>query len=215
MYSLWERVINSTEVYLWLRWGAVCMCVPVCGWCLAWGHVSCLTTRHPMSGKPRNFSKDFPWADGGFLSGTELRTHALSCDYAKYTQEVKTSTILQSLIFKTYFFLTFSLFSWPTFFSLTFQDRLVFPKAMHWVFLSRKSPCWAWCQTQRRYSAPYQAVFPCWVPHPSTKLLWPRSRDVCRPLNASMRRSWEGFYAGQSPTNMTKKLDLTLFQPSL
>lgn len=118
MYSLWERIINSTEVYLWLRWGAVCMCLPVCGWCLACGHVSCLTTRHPMSGKPHNFSKDFPWADGGFLSGTELRTHALPCDYAKYTQEVNTSTILQNLIFKTYFFPTFSLFNWPKFFLL-------------------------------------------------------------------------------------------------
>lgn len=92
----------------------VCMCVPVCGWCLAWGHVSSLTTRHPISGKPHNFSKDFPWADSGFLSGVELRTHALPCDYAKYTQEVHTSTILQSLIFKT-FFLILSLFSSPPF----------------------------------------------------------------------------------------------------
>lgn len=28
-----------------LRWVAVCVCVPVCGWCLAWGHFSCFTSQ--------------------------------------------------------------------------------------------------------------------------------------------------------------------------
>lgn len=44
---------------------------------------------------------------------------------------------------------------------LTLQGPSLYPKAMRWVFLSRKSPCWAWYQTQQRYSAPYRAVFPC------------------------------------------------------
>lgn len=91
------------------------------------------------------------------------------------------------------------------FYFLTLQDLSLYPKAMHWVFLFRKSPCWAWYQTQQRCSAPYRAVFPCSAPHPSTRLLWPRSRDVCHPLSASTHHSWEGFYAGQSSNsfNMT------------
>lgn len=61
------------------------MCVPVCGWCLAWGHLSCLTIRHQVFGKPHSISKVFNgWflyifraADTGFVSCAEL--HTLSC----------------------------------------------------------------------------------------------------------------------------------------
>lgn len=45
--------------------------------------------------------------------------------------------------------------------SFSSQGLSPFPKATHWVFLSRKSLCWAWCPTPQRCSAPYRAVSPC------------------------------------------------------
>lgn len=91
-----------------------------------------------------------------------------------------------------------SAYSHPHWFSFTLQVLWLSPKATCWVFPSRKSPCWAWFQTQRRSSAPYLVASPCWAPPLSTRSLWLRSRDVFHPRSASTHRSWEEFYAGQS-----------------
>lgn len=90
--------------------------------------------------------------------------------------------------------------------SFSSQGLSPFPKATHWVFLSRKSLCWAWCPTPQRCSAPYRAVSPCWAPHPSTKSPWPKSRDACLLPSASTPRCSEASCAGQSSSGTLLKL---------
>lgn len=214
-------------VSLWLRWGAGCMCIPACGWCLAWVHFSSLNIRHPMFGKPHNIPKVFltapflHWFSQPcraayilFLVITYKNTQIPCCTeriimIRAYVHTQKKCIYKQILLHNQNLFafllLFFTLRLTHIFFLLTLQGLSLYPKATHWVYLSRKSPCWEWYQTPQRYSAPCRAVYPCWAPHPSTRLPWLRSRDVCHPRSASTHRSWEGFYAGQSSDsfNMT------------
>lgn len=50
------------------------MCVPVCGWCLAWQRFSCLSIKHPVFGKPHNILSYSRHCF--FLSRAELQTHS-------------------------------------------------------------------------------------------------------------------------------------------
>lgn len=192
------------------------MCVPVCGWCLAWGHFSCFTSGIQCLENHTIFKKWFSHAaDTGFLSCAELLTlssswlrtrkhrflvaqRGLSWLKLMYIHRKTTHTnkfCCKITVFCSVLFFTIQL---THVFVCTLQVLSLCPKATLWVFPSRKSPCSAWYQTPQRCSAPCRAASPCWAPLPSTRLPWPRSRDACHLQSASTRRSWEEFYAGQS-----------------